>query len=74
MLYVFINRHNILTLSDIQANVYRNIAMTSQHKYYLSDESHRFSWKLITLGDITLGLVWDNLELQLMSSIYDAGL
>jgi len=74
MLYVFINRHNISTLSSIQANVHRNIAMTSQHKYYLSDESHRFSWKLITLGGITLGLVWDNLELQLMSSIYDAGL
>jgi len=72
--YMYLLTAVTLTLSSIQANVHRNIAMTSQHKYYLSDESHRFSWKLITLGDITLGLVWDNLELQLMSSIYDAGL
>jgi len=43
MLYVFINHHNILTLSPIQANVHRITVMTSQHKYYLSDESHRFS-------------------------------
>lgn len=64
----------IFGLSFISGNVHRNIAITSHRKYYLDDESHRFNYRLSILGDITLGFVWNNLVLQLMSPIYDAGL